>query len=405
MHDGNNVLSQFLDFSPGPVDEVRVFFAPGRVNLIGEHTDYNGGHVFPGALTLGTWVFVRPRRDPVYRFASTAFPLQVRVDGPAFQYRAEDDYANYPKGVLWALQEEGLQLPGADLFFHGNLPGGAGLSSSASVEVATAFAMNALVGGGLSTERLARLSQRAENEFVGVNCGIMDQFAVAMGQAGSALLLNCRTLKYRAVPVRAPGYRFVITHTNKRRGLADSKYNERRAECEAALAQLRTVRKDLTCLADLSKEEWNALAWHLKDDVLQRRARHVVTENARTLEAARRLAAGDLPGFGQLMNESHISLRDDYEVTGPELDALVEAAWQTEGCLGSRMTGAGFGGCTVSLVRETAVERFQDEVARQYERATGLAPTFYVTDLGAGVREVTAEIEGLYMMGEGKIES
>ena len=387
---------QFLKFSPGNLDSLRVFFAPGRVNLIGEHTDYNGGFVLPAALELGTWVFVRERTDGKFRFAATQFSPVVEAPTGSFEYSEADDYANYPKGVLWVLQQHQLRIPtGADLMFHGNLPTGAGLSSSASIEVATGFAMTRMVSENTGKSEIAKLAQQAENQFVGVQCGIMDQFAVAMGEKGHALSLDCATLEYSLVPLPADGYQLVIANTNKRRGLADSKYNERRAECEDALRQVRQVNPGLQSLADIPLADWGMYEPHLSGVVL-RRARHVVSENHRAKYAPTPLREGNLEGFGQLMKESHLSLRDDYEVTGLELDALAQAAWTVEGCYGSRMTGAGFGGCTVSLVRSDAVSRFQEQVQAEYRRATGLTASFYVSGLGSGVREVTGEVLQLW---------
>ncbi|MCL6631157.1 MAG: galactokinase [Alicyclobacillus herbarius] len=399
MTDVRQAYAAFLRFSPvageATNDSVRVFFAPGRVNLIGEHIDYNGGRVFPAALTLGTWLFVRPRTDGVFRFASSSFAKTVEVHGPpqAFTYRPEDDFANYPKGVLWVLAERGLALSGGDFYFHGNLPYGAGLSSSASVEVATAVAVSRILQADLSAVEIAQLTQRAENQFVGVNCGIMDQFAVAAGAADAAIALNCATLDFELVPARMSGCRLVITNTNQRRGLADSKYNERRSECEQALAQVQAVHPEIRHLADIPAERWQEFAPLIPDATLKRRARHVVTENGRVNAAIAALRAGKLQEFGRLLNESHQSLRDDYEVTGFALDALAEAAWSAPGCLGSRMTGAGFGGCTVSLVQEDQVSAFQAHVQAHYQQATGIAPSFYVTDIGPGAREVTEEVK------------
>lgn len=386
----------FTAFSPGSVADVRVFFAPGRVNLIGEHTDYNGGYVFPAALSLGTWVFVRPRDDGSLRFASTAFSAQVRVTVHDLQFAVEDDYANYPKGVMWALAQAGVKLTGADCLFAGNMPNSAGLSSSASVEMATAVAMDALAGSHLPRVELVKLGQKAENQFVGVNSGIMDQFASGMGKAEHALLLDCATLDYRLVPIHMPQHHLVMANTNKKRGLADSKYNERWNECQQALALLQVVRPTLQHLAEIDPAEWDFVQEAVTDPVLLRRVHHVVFEHARTKAAADRLGAGDLVAFGELMNASHASLRDDYEVTGPELDALAEAAWDVEGCIGSRMTGAGFGGCTVSLVRNDALEVFQSQVAARYEKSTGLRPTFYISAIGDGAREVTQEVQVIW---------
>ncbi|GLG01381.1 galactokinase [Alicyclobacillus hesperidum subsp. aegles] len=393
----SDILEQALTFSPGSQADLRAFFAPGRVNLIGEHTDYNGGYVLPAALGIGTWVLVRPRTDRRFRFASTFSDLVVDVDATHIIYDPAYEYANYPLGVIDILRKEGVEVEGADFFFHGNLPIGAGLSSSASVEVATAAAIDALAGARLSKEKMALLSQRAENEFVGVNCGVMDQFAVAMGQADAALSLNCQTLAYQLVPMHASGYQLVIANTNVPRKLAGSKYNERRAECEAALAILRQEWPQLQALADLSPAQWpqaatlleNAHSTGLDAEILLRRARHVVFESDRAYHAADLLRRGDLKAFGESMNESHRSLRDDYEVTGEALDALVEAAWNAEGCIGSRMTGAGFGGCTVSLVARDSVSTFTTSVAEQYKQRTGREPSFYITDIGEGVHEVS----------------
>jgi len=377
----------------GSAEGTRLFFAPGRVNLIGEHTDYNGGYVFPAALSFGTYALVKPREDRLYRFRSLNFPQQVDVSADQIEYRKEDDWANYPKGVLQQLlayaPEQADSYRGADMLFYGNIPNGAGLSSSASIEMATAYALSRLAGNSIPVIELVKLAQRAENQFVGVNCGIMDQFAVGMGKMNHAVRLNCADLSYEYAPLRLDGHKLIITNTNKRRGLADSKYNERRAECEAGLAILRSVKPGLRDLGALSLDEWEALKGHIEDPVIRARVEHVVSEDHRVLEAVRSLEENDLIRFGQLMIQSHESLRDLYEVTGRELDALVEAALSVNGCIGSRMTGAGFGGCTVSLVREEAVERFKEQVEKRYTEATGLTPTFYVCDVGDGVKEIT----------------
>ncbi|MHB1627822.1 MAG: galactokinase [Bacilli bacterium] len=382
---------EFAAFSPGPAKDVRVFFAPGRVNLIGEHIDYNGGHVLPAALKEGTWVFVRARSDRVARFASLNYPKVVAAAIDGLAYRAEDDYANYPKGVVWAALCDQMPFAGADFLFAGNLPSRAGLSSSASVEMAAALAVAALSGAAPARLQLVKLAQRAENAFVGVHCGIMDQFAVGLGEAGHALLLDTATLDYELVPFQTRDYRLVIVNTNKQRGLADSKYNERRAECEAVLAAVRQRMPTVRQLAELSIAEWERCANDVESPAGQRRGRHVVTENKRVIDAAAALRAGRLPAFGELMNQSHLSLRDDYEVTGIELDTLVQAAWDVPGCIGARMTGAGFGGCTVNLVHADALARFRVQVGRRYRDATDLTAAFYVSEIGAGAREVTEE--------------
>ncbi|WP_441394801.1 galactokinase [Alicyclobacillus acidiphilus] len=383
--------SRFLLWSPGAIEDVRVFYAPGRVNLIGEHTDYNGGYVLPAALDLGTWAFVRTRGDGVIRFASTSFAKIVETPVEQMVYRQADDYANYPKGVICEFQKRGFAVPGFDVLFHGNLPNGAGLSSSASIEVVTAALVNALVRANLSFEDMALVSQAAENQFVGVNCGIMDQFAVAMGKQNHAISLNCHTLHYQLVPVSLDRVTLVIANTNKRRTLADSKYNARRSECEQALRELQKIRPALRTLADIG-DEWPEIEPYLTDTTLKKRARHVVLENQRAKRAVEVLRAGDTQRFGEMMNASHQSLRDDYEVTGPELDALVEAAWSVEGCIGSRMTGAGFGGCTVSLVSTDSLEEFMAVVKARYVASIGYEPSFYVTGVGDGVQEMTEEV-------------
>jgi len=392
------LMDHILAFSPGDTGELRAYFAPGRVNLIGEHTDYNGGYVLPAALTMGTWLVVRPRADRRFRFATTFSDRVVEVSADDVRFRPEQDFANYPLGVIDVLRRRGVEAPGMDLFFFGNLPVGAGLSSSASVEVVTAFAINDLTGAGLDREWLAVIAQQAENEFVGVNCGVMDQFSVAMGKKDMALSLNCLTLAYELVPVHSEGYRLVIANSNVPRKLSGSKYNERRAECEAALAVVKRRFPEVQALAEVDPSGWPEIESLLRTEgargfdteVIVRRARHVVMESHRAQEAARLLADGNIEAFGELMNASHRSLRDDYEVTGEALDALVEAAWSAEGCIGSRMTGAGFGGCTVSLVREDAVEAFTRHVEEVYERATGRRPSFYVTDIGDGVHALPA---------------
>jgi galactokinase len=376
------------------LSSVRVFFAPGRVNLIGEHTDYNGGYVLPAALDMGTWLFVRERADKRLRIHSTTFPKIVELPIDNLHYSDEDDYANYPKGVLYEFQRRGFDLPGLDLLFYGNMPNGAGLSSSASIEVVTAFMLNTLLGANLNLVDLALMSQTAENQFVGVNCGIMDQFAVALGKQRHAISLNCNTLGYQLVPMALRDVTLVITNTNKRRGLADSKYNERRSECEAALGQIQRARPDVGQLTDIDVADWSELSVYIDNETLQKRARHVVFENERAKRAVSVLSSGNTAEFGRMMNLSHESLRDDYEVTGRELDVLAEVAWGAKGCIGSRMTGAGFGGCTVSLVESDKVDTFISSVRTAYSQQIGYEPSFYVTAIGDGVKEVTEQILG-----------
>ncbi len=367
--------------------EIYIFFSPGRVNLIGEHTDYNGGYVFPCALSFGTYLLARKNQSRQVRFATTNFDHrgEVNLDTP-FEKDGKS-WMNYPVGVLNELRKTAREIEGLDLLYSGDIPNGAGLSSSASIEMVTAFTMNHIFGFGLDRMELVKLSQKAENIFVGVNCGIMDQFASGMGAAGHALFLNCDTLDYEKVPLNLEGMKIVIANTNKRRGLADSKYNERRAQCESAVEALRTG-KNIRHLSDLTLDEFNNLSHLITDEVERKRARHVITENNRTLTAIEALNRGDVESFGQLMNQSHDSLRDDYEVTGKELDTLVEEARKMEGTLGSRMTGAGFGGCTVSIVREDAVESFIREVGTGYKKRTGLTADFYVAEIGDGSKQI-----------------
>ncbi len=372
--------------------QARVFFTPGRVNLIGEYTDFNGGHVFPASLSVGTWAVARPRRDGIYHFQSTNFDLTAQTEVNSIVYKKEDDWVNYPKGVLAELLElagdEAAGYTGADILFHGNIPNGAGLSSSASIEVLTGMALSELAGCPVDKIELAKLSQRAENKFVGVNCGIMDQFAVAMGKAEHAIMLKCDTLDYQYVPVELDGYTIVITNTNKRRGLADSKYNERRAECESGLAILRQSMPGIETLGDVSYENWQMYKDTITDEIVQKRVNHVISENTRVLKATDALKKQDIALFGELMKQSHESLRDLFEVTGKELDVLYEEACKVDGCIGTRMTGAGFGGCNVSVVKNEAVAPFQEEVAKRYEERTGLVPEFYLCDISDGAKEI-----------------
>ena len=368
-------------------NEIQLFFSPGRVNLIGEHTDYNGGYVFPCALSFGTYLVVRKNNKRVVHFATSNFDHrgEVKLDEP-FEKEGKS-WFNYPVGVLNEFRKEAKEIEGVDLLFSGDIPNGAGLSSSASIEMVMAFAMNEIFEFGMDRMELIKISQSAENNFVGINCGIMDQFASGMGARDHALFLNCDTLDYELVPLKLEGMKIVIANTNKRRGLADSKYNERRAQCESAVEAIRKERK-IKHLSDLNLEEFNALSHLISDEIEKRRARHVITENTRTLGAIEALTKGDILSFGQLMNQSHDSLRDDYEVTGKELDTLVEEARNLEGTIGSRMTGAGFGGCTVSIVKEDQVETFIREVGLKYKDRTGLNADFYVAEIGDGSKQI-----------------
>jgi len=380
-----NVLEKFKEIF-GDEGEIRVYFAPGRVNMIGEHTDYNGGHVFPCALTIGTYGVVRKRNDKKLRFYSMNFEnigiLESSIEN--LKPEKEADWTNYPKGMIWAFAEKGMKIEqGFDLLLFGNIPNASGLSSSASVEILTGFILKDMYGCDVTNQDIALIGQYSENKFNGVNCGIMDQFAIAMGKKGCAIFLDTATLEYTYAPLELKDAKIVIACSNKRRGLGDSKYNERRAECESAFAQIGEV-IGIKSLGDLSIEQFEHYKSAIKDEVCQKRAKHAVYENQRTILAVAALKADDLKTFGELMNQSHVSLRDDYEVTGIELDTLVEEAWKVEGVIGSRMTGAGFGGCTVSIVKENAVDAFIEQVGKAYEAKIGYAADFYVVEVGDG---------------------
>lgn len=371
---------------------IRIFNAPGRVNLIGEHIDYNGGYVLPAALEFGTTLAIRKRNDGKVTFASTNLPYTAEIALDDLGKAKTGEWVDYPVGVIVELGKKGVTLTsGYDLLFHGEIPNGAGLSSSASIEVVTAYALLSMEGQPADKVEIAVLSQKAENQYVGVNSGIMDQFAVSNGARDHAILLMCDTLEYKLVPFKTGAYKLVIGNTNKRRGLVDSKYNERREQCDAALRIVQAKEPEIEYLAQLTPERFEALQSEFKDEVLLKRATHVVEENARVLKSVDALSANDLKAFGQLMNASHDSLRDLYEVSCLELDVMVEEARKIEGTLGARMTGAGFGGCTVSLVHEDAVDKFVSEVGSAYKERTGLEGDFYVCGVGNGVHEVKGE--------------
>jgi galactokinase len=371
--------------------QTHAYFSPGRVNLIGEHTDYNGGHVFPCAISLGTYALVAPRTDGISRLYSMNLPEQGVVQFPMHGAVKSDAYgwANYPIGVVRVMEDAGHRAAhGFDIVLYGTLPNGAGLSSSASIEVLMAVILNDELNLGIDMVELVKFSQKAENEFVGMNCGIMDQFAVGMGKKDCAILLDCNTLSYRYSKLALDGCSIVITNTNKTHSLVTSAYNERRAQCESALKALQKV-KPIKALGELTNAEFDAIASAIPDPVERRRARHAVYENNRTLEAVKALEANDVKRFGELMNASHVSLRDDYEVTGPELDTLAELAWQQDGVLGSRMTGGGFAGCTVSIVRDAAIPAFEKNVGDAYTAKIGYAPSFYVANIADGARRLS----------------
>jgi len=360
-----------------------LFFSPGRVNLIGEHTDYNSGYVLPCALNFGTWLAIRKKSEKSFEMHSINFPGGISGDFTEITTPLAGSWGNYPAGVIKEFLDRGISLTGCEMLFYGDIPNGAGLSSSASIEMVTAVALNHIFRTELSTMELVKLCQHAENSFVGMNCGIMDQFAVGFGKKNCALFINCGTLDYSIVPFNPGIYSLVIANTNKRRGLTDSKYNERRAECERAVELLQPIR-EISSLTELEVSDIIKFPQFISDETVVRRARHVVTENARVLDAVEKLAKGDLISFGRLMNQSHDSLKDDYEVTGFELDTLVYEARKFDGVIGSRMTGAGFGGCTVTLVQKEKAQSFTETVGKAYKSITGITPDFYFPEIGNG---------------------
>ena len=370
----------------GEGGDIRIYFAPGRVNLIGEHTDYNGGHVFPCALTLGTYGIARKRDDRKLRFYSANFEKfgVIETDLDDLKPYQEANWTNYPKGVMWAFEKRGMKLDtGLDLLIFGNIPNGSGLSSSASLEVLTGVILKDLYSFDVSMVDIALIGQYSENNFNGCNCGIMDQFASAMGKKDHAIFLDTNTLHYEYAPVVLKDAKVVIVNSKVKHSLVDSAYNDRRNECETALKELQTV-VDIKALGDLSEEEFEAHKDAIQSDIRQKRAKHAVYENQRTIRAVEALKNDDVATFGKLMNASHVSLRDDYEVSCKEIDILVELAWSIDGVIGSRITGGGFGGCTVSIVKNEAVDTFVDVISREYKKAVGHEAEIYIVDIGDG---------------------
>ena len=372
----------------GAEGDIRTYFAPGRVNLIGEHTDYNGGHVFPCALTLGTYGIARKREDNKLRFYSVNFERLGVIESSLEDlkpYKAAE-WTNYPKGVMWAFEERGYKLPnGLDILLYGNIPNGSGLSSSASLEVLTGVILKDMFGFDVSMTDIALIGQFSENNFNGCNCGIMDQFASAMGKKDNAIFLDTNTLQYEYAPVVLEDAKIVIINSKVKHSLVDSAYNDRRNECETALKELQEVLAVQT-LGDLTEEAFEKHKDAIKSEIRQKRARHAVYENQRTIRAVEALKENRIEEFGKLMNESHRSLRDDYEVSCKEIDILVDLAWETEGVIGSRITGGGFGGCTVSIVKNDAVDGFIKNIGEQYLAKVGHEAEFYVVDIGDGAR-------------------
>ncbi len=379
------VLKKFGELY-GDTQGVNVYFAPGRVNLIGEHTDYNGGHVFPCALTIGTYVAARKRADRKLTFYSMNFDRLGVVESSLDDLTPskEAEWTNYPKGVMWAFAGRGMKMDcGLDIVLYGNIPNGSGLSSSASLEVVTGYVLKDLYGFDVTNVDLAKIGQYSENNFNGMNCGIMDQFASAMGKKDNAIFLDTADLSYEYAPLVLDGAKIVVTNSNVKHSLVNSAYNERRSECEKALEELQTV-VEIKGLGDLSEEQFEAHKGAIKSEVRVKRAKHAVYENQRTIRAVAALKNNDLKLFGELMNASHVSLRDDYAVSCEEIDVLVEEAWKVDGVIGSRITGGGFGGCTVSIVRDEAVDAFREKVGAAYQERAGRTADFYVVEIGDG---------------------
>lgn len=379
------VLKKFEELY-GDAQGVNVYFAPGRVNMIGEHTDYNGGHVFPCALTIGTYAAVRKRDDRKLNFFSMNFEEMGVIESSLDDLTPSDaaGWTNYPKGVMWAFAGRGMVMDcGLDIVLNGNIPNGSGLSSSASLEVLTGYLLKDLYGFDVTNVDLAKIGQYSENNFNGMNCGIMDQFASAMGKKDNAIFLDTADLSYEYAPLVLDGAKIVVTNSNVKHSLVNSAYNERRSECEKALEELQTV-VDIKGLGDLTEEAFEDHKSAIKDEVRIRRAKHAVYENQRTIRAVEALKNNDLKLFGELMNASHVSLRDDYEVSCEEIDVLVEEAWKINGVIGSRITGGGFGGCTVSIVRDEAVDTFKEKVGAAYKERVGKTADFYVVEIGDG---------------------
>ncbi len=379
------VLKKFAEVF-GDTEGVSVYFAPGRVNMIGEHTDYNGGHVFPCALTIGTYAAARKREDDKLRFYSMNFENLGVIESSIVDLKPEKEagWTNYPKGVMWAFEKRGFKMPGGlDIVLNGNIPNGSGLSSSASLEVLTGYLLRDLFGFDVTNVDLALIGQYSENNFNGMNCGIMDQFASAMGKKDNAIFLDTADLSYEYAPLVLEGAKIIVTNSKVKHQLVDSEYNVRRSECEKALEELQMV-IGIGGLGDLSEEQFEEYKSAIKDEVRVRRAKHAVYENQRTIRAVEALKNNDIKLFGELMNASHVSLRDDYQVSCGEIDILVEEAWKIPGVVGSRITGGGFGGCTVSIVKDEAVEEFKEKIGAAYQEKTGKQADFYVVEIGDG---------------------
>jgi len=362
-----------------------VFFCPGRVNLIGEHIDYNGGMVMPCAITMGTTLLVSRNDENIFRFRAVDFPETADISKQSSYSKAGSEWYNYPVGVIHEFAKAGVEISGLDFLFSGNLPIGSGLSSSASIEILTAHALNELFNAGMEKEQLALLGKRVENDFMGLNSGIMDQFAVAMGKEGQAILLNCDTLDYEYLPFEIGDYVLAIINTNKPRKLVESKYNERFAECRSALKTLQQY-VNIQHLCELSMDEFEKYRASIGDPIVENRALHVIAEDNRVKEAKNALLSGDISRFGELMYASHDSLKNLYEVSGQELDTIVEFCKSFDACIGARMTGAGFGGCAIALVQKDSFDDFATQLTAYYQDKIGYQPGVFSSVIAEGVR-------------------
>ena len=386
-YEAKDLIPEFIKLYGGKKDSIQLYSSPARINIIGEHIDYNGGKVFPAAINKYLYVAIRKRNDSKIIYNDVRFPGTFEFDiNDKFVYDKKNDYANYLNGILSQLKEKGYTFPcGFEILMVSNIPAGGGISSSSALECGFAYAVSETFGFNLDRIEIAKLGQMSEHNFMNVNCGIMDQFIIAMGKKENAILLDCNTLDYQYAPLQLGDYRFVVMNTNKVRRLADSKYNERRSQCEAALKILQDNGVKINALCELSVEKWEEVKSFIKDEVLLKRAKHCIYENQRVLDAVKALNAGDLVKLGKLLNESHQSLKDDYEVTGIELDTLAFTAQKQEGCLGARMTGAGFGGCGIALVHKDNVDSFIENVQKEYTKVIGYAAGFFACESGDGV--------------------
>mgnify|MGYP004663932105 CR=1 FL=1 len=391
----NAIIDEFIKLYGGDRSGIRIFESPGRVNMIGEHTDYNGGFVFPAALTMKNTIAVRKRDDNIIRLKATSLDVMVEADINKLDSYRDLEWGNYQLGVAYMMQQAGYDIVGCDMLYDGTVPYGSGLSSSAAIEVSTALCFAKFsnekngINGEIDMIEMAKIGQKAENQYCGVNCGIMDQFASAMGKKDHAIFLKCDNLTFDYAPLVLDGKKIILSNTKKKHALGDSKYNERRSECEKGFEILHSAMPEKNCLGEISVKEFEANKHLIKDEVILKRIKHVIYEDERVLESVEALKCGDIAKFGQLMNQSHDSLQYDYEVTGDELDIMVEEARKIKGVVGSRMTGGGFGGCTVSIVDDGSVDEFIKTVGANYEKRTGITPEFYVSEIGDGGHEVT----------------